>query len=128
MDFEIEEEWLKIAEYFVNGYKREYCDMLFVRERLIRLRLKYDEEHEALAKNITMVEDRMGRSRWTKVDRFSIITTGGLLYPLIKKVHKNEHHEDDLIRNEVCQRLVKLEKEILPRIDKLIKKIGDKSM
>lgn len=124
---DIDEEWLKIAESYVQGYKQAYCDMLFVRERLLKLRKKYIEEHEDLIQHMSSLEDKMSKSRWKKSDKFGLIGTGGILYPVIKKMHKNEIHDDSVYRNEMCQRIMKLEKNIFPRINKMIKTINNRT-
>tara|TARA_R100001163_G_C5066746_1_gene205386 strand:- start:183 stop:611 length:429 start_codon:yes stop_codon:yes gene_type:complete len=121
--FVVEDDWLKIAEVLILGEKRDrYCDMLIVRERLQSLRKKYFSQRDIIIGKLYELEKEMDKKgeKMDGMEKLAVALSFGTTYKYLKKINKNTYHYKLRTRNSYVSKMADIEKNFLPRIDKML--------
>lgn len=125
--FVVEDDWLKIAETLVLGVKKgRYCDMLVVREILQSLRKKYFSQRDIIIGKLYELEKEMDKKgeKMDGMEKFAVALSFGTTYKYVKKMNKNTHRYNQKQKNSYISKMADIEKNLLPRIDKMLSSIS----
>jgi len=125
---DIEELWFQITEGLIEAAckSNSYCDLVFVRERLLKLENKYYDHRNLIARHVERLEKKLSKSRWSGPDRALTVISLGTLYPLVRKYHRSDREEYNQQRNDYVNRIAEIERKFLPRIRKMKKQLENK--